>query len=79
MSRAVAIMIAFRAQRESVQSARLAHGAETFPAAGKQFMNVGLVTYVKDKPVRRSVEDVMHSQRQFHDAEVRPKVAARLR
>ncbi len=48
-------------------------------AAGEQFVNVGLVAYVKDKPVGRSVEDVVHGQRQLDDAEVRPQMAARLR
>jgi hypothetical protein len=48
-------------------------------AAGKQFVNVRLVAYIKDEPVGRSVEDVVHSQRQFDDAEVWAQMAARLR
>ncbi len=46
--------------------------------AGEQFVNVGLVAHIEHKPVRRSVEDVVHGQRQLYDAEVRTQVAARL-
>ena len=76
---AVAVMIAFRAQGEAIQPARLAHGSETAAPAGEQFVDVGLVADVKDKPVRRSVEDVVHGQRELYDAQVRPQVATRLR
>ena len=78
MARAVAVMIAFRAQHEAVEAARLAHSTETSAAAGEQFVNIGLVAHIENKPVSRSIEDVMHSQRQFDDAEVRTQVAAGL-
>ncbi len=75
---AIAVMVAFGAQGEAVQAAGLAHGVETSTPAGEQLVNVGLVAYVKDEPVSRGVEDVVHGQRQFDDAEVRTEVAARL-
>ena len=75
---AIAVMLAFGTQGEAIQAAGLAHGVETSTPAGEQFVNVGLVAYIEHKPVRGSVEDVVHSQRQLYDAEVRAEVAARL-
>ena len=46
---------------------------------GKQLVNVGLMADVEDKPVGRSVEDVVHGERQFDDAEIWTKVAAGFR
>ncbi len=42
-------------------------------------MDVGLVADVKNKLVCWGVEDVMHCQRQFNHAKIRPKMPARLR
>ena len=79
MSGAVDIVLAFGAQHEAVQAARLPNRLETLAPAGEQFVNISLVADVEDKFVGWRIEDVVHGQGQFHDAKVRPKVATRLR
>ena len=74
--RAVAIVLALRAQGEPAQAARAANGVKAALAAGQQLVDVNLVAHVPEKLVLGRVEDVMQRQRQLHHAEVRSHVPA---
>src|SRR5208282_4450681 len=74
--RAITIMFALRAQHEAVQAAGGANGVKEVAPAGEQFVYVSLVADVENEMVLGSVEDVMHGEREFHDAEIRAEVAA---
>jgi hypothetical protein len=76
--RAIAVVVTLGAQGKAIQSTRLTHGVETSAATGEQLVDVGLVAYIKNKPVRGRVEDVVHGQGQLYDAEVGPQMAAGL-
>ena len=77
VSSAVGVVLALGAQHEAVQSAGLADGLEALAASGKQLVNVGLMADIEDKPVGGSVEDVVHGECQFDDAEIWTKVTRR--
>ena len=72
----VAIMLALRAERETVQTARGADGMEAVFAAGEQLVHVNLVADVPDELVLGRREHVVHGDGEFHHAEVRAEVAA---
>ena len=79
VSGAVAIVLAFGAQQESVQPLVLAHRVDAIAPAGKHLVDVALVADVEDELVLRRVEDAMQRDRQFDHAEVRAEMAAGLR
>ena len=72
---AVAIVLAFRAQKKTVETAVLPHRVKTIEASGKHFMHVTLVTHIHDEAVTRRVEYAMQGNRQFDDAEIRSEMA----
>ena len=76
---AVAIVFAFGAEKESVQSLVLPHGADAIEPAGKHLVHVALMADVEDKFVLRRVEDAVQRDGQLDDAEVRPEMSAGLR
>ena len=76
VARAVAIVLAFGAQREAVQAVRLADGAEAVLAAGQKLVDVDLMAHVPDKFVLGRVENAVQRDGQLHHAEVRAEVAA---
>ena len=76
VARAVAIVLAFGAQGETVQAAGGADGVKTVLAAGEQFVDVALMADVPDEFVVRRGEDVVEGDGQFDDAEVGAEVAA---
>ena len=73
---AVAIVLALGAEHEAVQAAGLANGVEAIEAAGKNFVDVGLVAYVEEESVFGSVKDSVEGQRQLDDAEIRAEMTA---
>jgi hypothetical protein len=79
MTGTVAIVFAFRAQKKSVEALELPHRMKTIEAAGKNLMDVPLMTDVHDKAVLRRLEDSMQSNSQFDDAEIRSQMPAGLR
>ena len=76
MTRAETIVLAFGAQRETVQAVRLADGAETVFAAGQNFVDINLMAHIPDKLVLRRGENLVQRDGQFDDAEVRAEMAA---
>ena len=79
VTRAVAIVLAFRAQEKTVETAVLPHCGETIETASEHFVHVTLVAHVHDKAIARRVEDAMQRDRQFDYAEIRTKMPAGLR
>ncbi len=73
---AVAIVRAFGAEREAVQTARLPDGVKTILASREQLVNVSLMAHVPDKLVFGRAEHVVQGQRQLHHAEIRAQMAA---
>ena len=76
VSRAVAIMLAFRAQREAVQAIGAADGVKSIFAAGQQLVDIDLMADVPDEFVLGRVEDVMQGDGQFDHAEIRTEMPA---
>src|SRR6266699_2115321 len=79
MTGTVAIVFAFRAQKKSVEALELPHRMKTIEAAGKNLMDVALMTDVHDKAVSRRIEDTMQSNGQFDHAEIRSQMSPSLR
>ncbi len=75
---AVAIVLAFGAEQKAVQALVLPHGVEALAPAGEHLVDVALVAHVEDEFVLRRVENAVQRDGQFHDAEVRPEMAAGL-
>ena len=72
------VVLGLGAVRVARQAALLAQRAEVL-AAGEQLVHVGLVAGVEDDAVAGRIEDPVHRNRQFDDAEVRAEVSSRLR
>src|SRR6266513_4809238 len=70
MTRAVAIVFTFGAQKETVEPSELAHRIKTIESPGKHLVDVPLMTDVHDKSVVRRVKDPMQRNRQLNDAEI---------
>ena len=79
VSRAIAIVFAFRAQQKSVQPLVLPHRADAIETAGKHFVDVTLVADIENEAVPRSIENAMQRDGQFDHAEIGPKMASGLR
>ena len=79
MTRAVGIVLTFRAKEKSVQPPVLPHRVDAIEPAGKHLVDITLVADVEDELVARSIENPVERDRQLHDAEVRPEMAAGLR
>ena len=73
---AKAIVFALRAERKTVQTVRLADGAEPVAAPGEQLVNVNLVADVPDKFVLGRIEDAMEGDGEFHHAQIGSEMAA---
>ena len=68
--RAIAVVIAFRAQGEAVQTSRLANGIKLAAPPGQQLMDIRLVADVENEAVFGSIEDIVHGERQLHHAQI---------
>ena len=53
------VMLAFTALREAGKTAVLAQRRKLFPASGDNFMDIGLMTYVKNNLILRRIENLM--------------------
>ena len=73
VARAVAIVLAFRAQRKAVQAVRGADGVEPVFAAGQQLVDIDLMADVPDKFVLGRVENRVQRDGQFDHAEIRAR------
>src|SRR6266496_1472249 len=79
MAGTVAIVFAFCAQKKSVESLELPHRMKTIEPAGKNLMDIALMTDVHDKAIAWCVEHTMQRNGQFDHAEVRSQVSSGLR
>ncbi len=71
-----AVVLAFGAQHEAVESARRADGGEAVSTAGEQFVHIGLVANVEEEVIRWRLKDVVHGDGQLDHAEVRAEMSA---
>src|SRR5579883_2105802 len=76
---AVAVVLALRTQHETAESAGSANGVELLPPPGEQLVHIGLVAHVENEMVPGRVKNIVHGQREFDHAQVRPEMAAGLR
>ena len=76
--RAVAVVLAFRAQHEPVEALVLADRLDVPGPAlgGEHLVNVGLVAHVENELVLGRAEHAVQRDGQFDHAEVRPEVSA---
>ena len=68
----------FAPPREAADAVERAQCPEPCQASGEQLVRVGLVAGVPHDPVARRLQQPVQRDRQLHDAERRPEVAARL-
>lgn len=61
---------------EAADAAELAKRPEALVAAGEELVGIGLVTRIPDDPVPGGVEQPMERDRELHDAQGRPEMAA---
>ena len=76
MRGAIAIVLTLRTQGKTADTAGATNGMELVPAARQELVNVNLMTYIPKEFVAGRAKNVVQSERQFHDTEVRPKMAA---
>src|SRR6187401_1698971 len=63
MTRTVAIVFAFRAQKKSVEALELPHGVEALKTPGEHLVDVALVADVHDDAIARGIEHAMQRNR----------------
>src|SRR6266542_1543195 len=78
VARAVAIVLALRPQKKTIETAELPHRMETVEPPCKHFVDITLVTDIHHEAVTGRVEHAMQGNRQFHNTEVWPEVTAGL-
>src|SRR5260370_40389393 len=71
MTGTIAIVLAFRPQKKTIQATVLPHPGKAIEPPGKHFMHVTLMTDIHDKSVPRRVEDAMQRNGQLDHAEIR--------
>lgn len=74
MSGAKGVVGAFVPVRETTDTVFLAIPFECFFPSGDNLVGIGLVPYVEDQFVGRSVEDIVHAHDKFHSPEARSQV-----
>ena len=79
MARAVAVMLALRAQHKTIQSAWRPDGMKLLAPSREQLVHVSLVADIENKMILRCIEHVVHGERQLDHTQVRSKMTARLR
>src|SRR5258708_38384662 len=70
------VVFTFGALGEAGQAPALTQGPDSVAPAGKDLVWIGLVPHIPDQPVPRSIENMVQRDRQLHDPETSPKVAA---
>ena len=78
MAGAVAIVLAFGAEEEAVQSAGLTDGVEAFAPPGEHFVHIALMADVEEEFVRGRIEGAVQGDGKFDHTEVGPEVSAGL-
>jgi hypothetical protein len=78
VARSIAVMLAFSAEKEAVESIVLADGMDAVPASGEHLVDIALVRDVENESILRSVENTVEGKREFDDSEIRPQMAAGL-
>ena len=73
------IMLAFAAFGEAGKTAVLAQRRKLLPASGNNFMDIGLMTYVKNNLILRRIKNLMQGQSQLYYAQVRRQMSAGVR
>ncbi len=76
VGRAVAIVLAFSAQGETVQAAGGADRVKAVFPAGEQLVDIALMAHVPDKLVFGRVENAVQGDSQFHHTQVRAEMTA---
>ena len=78
VARAVAVVLAFGAQKEAVQAIVLTNGVNAVPAAREHLVDVALVRDIEHEAVLGRVEDPVHGKCQLDDAKIWPQMATGL-
>jgi hypothetical protein len=78
MTCSVAIVLAFSAQQEAVQSVMLADRVNAIPAPGEHFVDVTLMRDIENETVLGRVEHPMQGNGKLHDAKIGSEVATSL-
>lgn len=76
--RAKTVVLALGAEGKAIQAVGLADGVKTVFAPGQEFVDIDLVAHVPDEFVFRGGEHVVQGEGEFHHAEIRAEMAARL-
>ncbi|MNJ57211.1 hypothetical protein D3C77_527920 [compost metagenome] len=69
-------MLAFTALNKAAQAFIFTQRIKPVHAAGQYFMNIRLMTYIKNKFIPRTVIAVMQRDRQLHHAQIGRKMPA---
>ena len=78
MSRVEPIVNAFFVFCKTGKPVFLAQRVKAAVAPGKDFVSITLMAHIPNQSVARAVEHLVQGDRQFHNAQVAGKVAARL-
>ena len=78
MSHAEGVVLTFRTLRKTCQPVGLSHAVHLSPAAGEDFMGIGLVTYIPDNAIVRCIVDMVQSDSELDHAQACSKMPTRL-
>lgn len=76
MRRTERVVFAFCAFCEARKAAALANGPNPVPPAGQDLMRIGLMTYVPEDAVARSIKKVVQCDRELDDPKAGSEMAA---
>ncbi|MEY5013212.1 MAG: hypothetical protein RLY69_927 [Verrucomicrobiota bacterium] len=79
VTRAISVVLGFRAQQKSVETLVRADRVNAIGATGQHLVNVSLMRDIEDKLVLGRGKHAVQRDAQFDDAEVRAEVTAGLR
>ena len=69
----VAVMFAFRPEKEAIQALVLADGGKTVTTSSQELMDVALVADIEQELVLWGVEDSVQRDREFNNTQVWPR------
>ena len=76
MTHTKGIKLTFRAFGKSGQTAFLTHSRQLFPASGKYFMGIGLMTHIPHQSVMGGIKYIMQGNGELNHAQASTKMAA---
>jgi len=79
VARTIGVVLALSAEHEAVEPARLANGVESVEAAGKDFVDIRLMTDIENETVSGRVKNSVKSESKLDDTQIGAQVAAGLR